>query len=178
MAGPLSIKSQSARISDAIRRNIDTVTKLEEDFLQSRSVTERLADTIGSFTGSLRFVALHAAVYSVWIAINLGALPFIPRFDPYPFLLLSVVVSIEAIFLSTFVLMKQNRMSRREELRAHLDLQINLLSEREMTLVLQMLQGISERLGMPAATEQVQELSEVTPVDALGQALREKLPEE
>jgi uncharacterized membrane protein len=83
-----------------------------------------------------------ALLYGGWILVNSGLVPGLPRFDPFPFVLLAVASSVEAIFLSTFVLMKQNRMSGREDLRAHLDLQINLLSEREMTLVLQMLQRI------------------------------------
>ena len=88
------------------------------------------------------------------------------------------MVSCEAIFLSTFVLMKQNRMSKREDLRAHLDLQVNLLSEREMTLVLQLLQRISTRLGVRLSGEEIDELSEETSVEALATELRESLPEE
>jgi uncharacterized membrane protein len=88
------------------------------------------------------------------------------------------MVSCEAIFLSTFVLMKQNRMSKREDLRAHLDLQINLLSEREMTLVLQLLQRISTRLGVRLSGEEIDELSEETSVEALATELRDILPEE
>ena len=96
----------------------------------------------------------------------------------HPFLLLSVVVSLEAIFLSTFVLIKQNRMSKRSEQRAHIDLQINLLAEREMTLVLQILQGISASLGVNAPKEQIEEFVEETSVEAVAEELREKLPEE
>jgi uncharacterized membrane protein len=88
------------------------------------------------------------------------------------------VVSLEAIFLSTFVLVKQNRMSKRADQRAHLDLQINLLAEREMTLMLRMLQRISTRLGVRAPEEQIEELAEETSVSALAQELREKLPED
>ena len=93
-------------------------------------------------------------------------------------MLLAMMVSLEAIFLSTFVLMKQNRMSRREDLRAHLDLQINLLAEREMTLVLQMLQKISTRLGIQTPGDEIEELSEETPVEALASELQQKLQEE
>lgn len=115
--------------------------------------------------------------YGLWITVNLGWLPG-PRFDPFPFMLLSTVLSLEAIFLSTFVLIKQNRMSRREDLRGHLDLQINLLAEREMTMVLQMLQQISARLGIRIAGEELRELTEETPVDALASELLDKLPEQ
>src|SRR5215472_8867438 len=99
-------------------------------------------------------------------------------FDPWPFLLLGVVVSLEAIFLSTFVLIKQNRMSKRSDQRAHLDLQINLLAEREMTLMLQMLETISARLGINAPKEEIEEFVSETSVEAVAEELRAKLPEE
>jgi uncharacterized membrane protein len=173
-----NIRTQSEAVSKAIRRNIESVVKLEEGFLRNRTLADRIADTIGSFSGSLTFVVLHAIVYGAWIVVNLGIIPGFRKFDPFPFLLLSMVVSIEAIFLSTFVLMKQNRMSRREDLRAHLDLQINLLSEREMTLVLQMLHRISTRLGVRLSSDEIEELSEMTSVEELASELQEKLPDE
>lgn len=151
---------------------------MEEGFLRSRTWADRLADTIGGFSGSLRFVALHIIFYGAWILGNLGWIPWIRKFDPFPFLLLGMIVSLEAIFLSAFVLMKQNRMSRREDLRAHLDLQINLLAEREMTLVLQMLQRISTRLGIRTPGDEIEELTEETPVEALANELQQKLQEE
>jgi len=165
-------------VSSAIRHNIEAVAKLEAAFLEQRSRTDRVADAIGSFTGSLKFVMVHALVYGFWIAVNTGLVPGFHRFDPFPFLLLSMLVSLEAIFLSTFLLMKQNRMSRREDLRAHLDLQINLLAEKEMTMVLQMLQRISTRLGIRLAGADIEELSEETSLEVLASELREKLPEE
>ena len=165
-------------VSSAIRRNVAAVAKLEAAFLEERSRTDRIADAIGSFTGSLKFVAVHFLIYGLWIAVNTGLLPGFYRFDPYPFLLLSMLVSLEAIFLSTFLLMKQNRMSRREDLRAHLDLQVNLLAEKEMTMMLQMLQRISTRLGIRLAGTEVEELIEETSLEVLASELREKLPEE
>jgi uncharacterized membrane protein len=117
-------------------------------------------------------------LYGSWILINTVKRGWLPRFDPFPFLLLSVVVSLEAIFLSTFVLIKQNRMSKRSGQRGRLDLQINLLAEREMTLVLQMLHTISARLGINAPKEQIEEFVEETSVEAVAEELRTKLPEE
>lgn len=161
--------------ASAIRRNILAVKKMEEAFEQRRTFTDRVVDTIGGFSGSLKFVVLHALFFSGWIGWNVYSRG---KFDPFPFLLLSLCVNLEAIFLSTFVLLKQNRMSKREDLRAHLDLQINLLSEREMTLVLQLLQRISTRLGVRLSTEEIEELTEETSVEALASELREHLPEE
>ena len=160
----------------AIRANIEAVRNLEEEFSRKRSRAERVADAIGGFTGSLKFVALHAAIFAAWIVWN--TLPGVPKFDPFPFMLLGLVVSVEAIFLATFVLMKQNRMSKRDDLRAHLDLQINLLSEREMTLVLQLLQRISTRLGVRLSTQEIEELTEETSVEELASQVRENLPKE
>jgi uncharacterized membrane protein len=161
----------------AIGRNIDAVVKLQEDFDKRRSLRDWTADAVGGFTGTIQFVIVHAILFGAWVAINLGWIPGIPKFDPFPFLLLSVVVSLEAVFLATFVLMKQNRMSRREELRAHLDLQVNLLAEREMSLMLQMLQRISKRLRVELSNEQIEELTKETSVEALASELQNKLPE-
>jgi uncharacterized membrane protein len=172
------IENQAGAACGTIRRNIDTIAKLEESFDRGRTWHERIADAIGGFSGSLSFIVLHAMVYGLWIVINLGWIRGIPRFDPYPFMLLNVVVSLEAIFLSTFVLIKQNRMSQRADHRDHLDLQINLLAEREMTVVLQMLQHISTRLGVRLSGDEVEELSEETSVEALASELQQKLPRE
>jgi uncharacterized membrane protein len=162
----------------AIRRNIEAVAKLEENFVQNRSLADKMADWIGGFSGSVTFVLLHVVVYGFWILINLKLIPGVRVFDPYPFLLLSVVVSIEAIFLSTFVLMKQNRMSRRADQRNHLDLQINLLAEREMTMVLQLLRRISAQLGVRVSGAHFEELSTETSVADLAQQISEVLPDE
>ncbi len=172
----INLQTRADETCSAIRRNIEAVAKLEQNFQRSRSFADRVADAIGGFTGSLRFVIFHAVFYALWILINLGYIPGIPAFDKYPFLLLSMVVSLEAIFLSTFVLMKQNRDSQRADQRALLDLQINLLSEKEMTLVLQMLQRISTRLGVRLSGEEIEELSEETSVEALASELQQKFP--
>lgn len=165
---------------EPIRQNIDTVAKLEEQFLQQRTVGDRVADAIAGFTGSVACVLLHAVFFAVYILWNLGRLPGMRPFDPYPFLLLSMIVSLEAIFLSTFVLMKQNRMSRRSDQRAHLDLQINMLTEREITLVLQMLQLLAGRLGLGEELNQkeLEQFTANTCVEAVASELQEKLPGE
>ena len=160
-----------------MRRNIEAVARLQENLDRNRTLGDWVADEVGAFSGSIQFVIVHALFFGAWIVINLGWIPGIPKFDPFPFLLLSAAVSLEAIFLSTFVLMKQNRMSRREELRAHLDLQINILAEREMTLVLQLLQRISTRLGVRLSTTEIEELTEETSVEELAKELEEKLPD-
>jgi uncharacterized membrane protein len=128
----------------------------------------------------MTFVLLHVVIYSLWILINLKILPVVPPFDPFPFMLLSMAVSLEAIFLSTFVLMKQNRMSKRADSRAHLDLQINLLAEKEMTMVLQMLRLIGERVGVKDRRLDLElaQLSVETPVEVLADEIEEHLQNE
>src|SRR5436190_23683895 len=117
-------------VAKVIRENIETNARMEEEFKRKRTLSDRIADTIGDFSGTMKFVVVHAIVFAVWIGLNLEMVPEIRPWDKYPFMLLGLSVSLEAIFLSTFVLIKQSRMSRRADERAHLDLQINLLSER------------------------------------------------
>jgi uncharacterized membrane protein len=177
LAQPSKKSSSLDPACNAIKENIDAIVRLEESFVQRRRLPERIADLIGNFAGSFVFVVLHVVFYGVWILINLGLIPPLARFDPFPFMLLNVLVSLEAIFLATFVLIKQNRMSKRADQRAHLDLQINLLAEREMTLMLQMLQRICTRLGVRMQDQEIEDLAAETSVEALAQQLQEKLPE-
>jgi uncharacterized membrane protein len=164
----------------AIRENIELISRLEEKYLTDRTFGERMSDIVGSFCGSVTFVVLHFAVYGSWVLLNLGLLPALPIFDAPPFTLLSTLVSLEAIFLATFVLMKQNRMSKRADSRAHLDLQINLLAEKEMTIVLKMLRLIGSKVGVnaPLLDREMAELSLETPVEVLAGEIAESLPKD
>ena len=112
----------------------------------------RLADAITRFTGSMRFVYLHVALFGAWIIVNLGLVPGIPKFDP-SFVILAMAASVEAIFLSTFILISQNRMTAAGEKRAELDLQINLLAEHEVTKLVAMIAAIADRLGVETEVE-------------------------
>jgi uncharacterized membrane protein len=90
---------------------------------------DRASDRITAFAGSLRFVYIHAAWFAVWIAVNVGALGAARKFDPFPFGLLTMIVSLEAIFLATFVMVTQNRQGRRADVRSDIDFETNLRSE-------------------------------------------------
>lgn len=162
-----------------VREHIDLIYRLEQESLARRSLFEVVADSVGNFLGSIWFLFLHTTIFTVYFLINLGKLPWLPVFDPYPFALLSVCTSIEALFLSTFVLMKQNRMGRRADSRAHLGLQINLLTEKEITLVLQMLRVVGEHLGVEHKFKpgELEGLAEVTQVEHVATELDEKMPE-
>lgn len=100
----------------------------------------------------MRFVYLHVLLVGLWVLINLGAVPGVPRFDP-TFVILATWASVEAIFLSTFVLISQNRASAAAERRANLDLQISLLAEREITRVMRLTSAIADHLGVSIASD-------------------------
>lgn len=122
-----------------IVKNIEAIARIEQQAWRSRTIAERMGDAIGGFAGSMSLVFLHVAWFVIWIVVNARLIPGMPAFDPYSYLLLSMVVSLEAVLLSTFVLIKQNRMSRQADHRPQLDLQINLLAESEATKNLQLL---------------------------------------
>ena len=132
-----------------VDRNIRALLqrRVRED--KERRFSEKTADKVTGFTGSMFFVYLHLTIFGLWIAINLGWLGFlrVPKFDP-TFVVLAMVASVEAIFLSTFVLITQNRMAAEAEKRAELDLQVSLLAEHEITRLIQLVTAIGERLGI------------------------------
>ena len=173
------MSQRSLSAPHAAQENINAIARLESEFLERRTHSERAADAIAGFAGSVTFVVLHFVWFAVWITINTGHVPGIKPFDPYPFILLSLAVSCEGVLLSTFVLMKQNRMMLRADQRAHLDLQVNLLAEKEITKMLQMQRQVCEKLGCIEAAEEPEtvELSQITAVDDLAHQLEEKLPD-
>jgi len=134
--------------SHGLADNVRTIAKLERDALLRRSAAERIGDRVASVAGSATFAILHIGWFAGWILVNVGVVPGVPVFDPYPFNFLTLVVSLEAIFLSIFVLISQNRLTRQADRRAHLDLQINLLAEQEATMTLRLLQRICRHLGL------------------------------
>lgn len=133
----------------------DNIARLSEQ--RRREAAEaRLTDRIGRFAGSMRFVYLHLAFYGGWIAANAGLVPSVPRWDP-SFVILAMMASVEAIFLSTFILISQNRMAAAADKRADLDLHINLLTEHELTKLAQLVDKIAARLELPAGDADFQE---------------------
>jgi uncharacterized membrane protein len=157
-------------------QNIEQIIRLEEEDEKRIAPTERIAETIGSFAGTIQFIVLQLAFVIAWILANTGLLGGTKDFDPYPFSLLSTLLSLEAVLLTAFVLIRQNRMSMRADHRSHLDLQINLLSEQEVTKVLQVLQRITRHLGIKDAIDrETQEFAQETEVDNLQRDLKATL---
>ena len=134
-------------LSKVIERNIRTIIHLRTKAEHERNLQDRIADGITSFSGRMIFAYVHIVWFVVWILLNTGWFGLKP-FDPFPYGLLTMIVSLEAIFLSTFVLISQNRLAKESERRADLDLHIGLLTEHELTRVLQMLDAIQEKLDI------------------------------
>lgn len=131
-----------------MRKNIAAVMQAQREVSEARTRQGRIADAITSFSGSMAFVYIHAVWFGLWILLNVRLIhvPHLSEFDPFPFGLLTLIVSLEAIFLSTFVLISQNRLAQASERRAELDLQVNLLAEQKATKVLEMLDEMTRQL--------------------------------
>ena len=142
-----SVPGQFSRV---LAGNIDGLVAARREEERRRTTQQRLSDTVTRFTGSLQFVYLHAGLFGCWIVWNLGWIPGLPPFDP-SFVVLAMTASVEAIFLSTFVLISQNRMQAQAEKRAQLDLQISLLAEHEITQLMMLLDGVARHLGLTHA---------------------------
>jgi uncharacterized membrane protein len=146
-------------LSPVLERNIRALQLRRQQEEEEAFVEERVAEAITRFTGSMRFVYLHFAFFGFWIVANLGWVPGVPAWDP-SFVVLAMFASVEAIFLSTFVLISQNRMAAAADKRADLDLQISLLAEHEVTRLATLVSGIAERMGVK--TEADDDLEEIT----------------
>ncbi len=129
-----------------VERNIHALLSRQQQEDAQRGVQDKIADAITKFTGSMTFVFLHLLLFGGWVVVNLGWTP-LPKFDP-TFVVLAMFASVEAIFLSTFVLITQNRMAALADKRANLDLQISLLAEHEITRILKLVRMIAERDGV------------------------------
>lgn len=135
-------------LTGVIHRNLRALVEERRKLDARKSRQLRVADAITRFTGSMPFVYLHLLLFGGWLLINTGVLPIMKPFDPFPFVMLAMWASVEAIFLSTFVLISQNRQAELADKRADLDLQVNLLAEHEITRLIHMVDGIAARLGV------------------------------
>lgn len=150
----------NSSLATVLEQNIEAIESYRHKAEEGKGLEDRVADWITHVSGSLMFVWIHMAWFALWVALNLGILGIRP-FDPYPFGMLTTVVSLEAIFLSTFVLVSQNRQSELADRRSDLDLQVNLLAEYEMTRVLTLVDAIAKRLDISdCSDEELKELKE------------------
>jgi len=163
----MSEGTESAR-GEVLSENIRALIEARARFDRNKTSEQRIADAITGFAGSMPFVYLHAVLFGGWLLVNSGVIPVIEPFDPFPFVMLAMIASVEAIFLSTFVLVSQNRMQALADRRADLNLQINLLAEREATTTLCLVRDIAVRIGVRQSDPQIDELTRVVkPQDVL-----------
>lgn len=161
--------------TDPTLHNIRAIADLERQAIHHRSRMERLTDAVTEATGSPTFIAAHVIWFGLWIFLNRR-----PAFDAYPFSLLNLLVSLEAIFLTSVVLMTQNRMTKQADRRAHLDLQVNLLAEQELTTILQLLHGLCQKAGTEVRVNdaRVEQLLKETDVTKLAVTLEKELSDQ
>jgi uncharacterized membrane protein len=157
-SGPTYPPPSPHSLSPVLERNIRALQLRRQRDEEKAPAEERVADAITRFTGSMPFVYIHLAAFGFWIVANLGWVPGVPRWDE-SFVVLAMIASVEAIFLSTFVLISQNRMQAAADKRADLDLQISLLAEHEVTKLAALVSDIAKRLGVE--TEVDDELREI-----------------
>ena len=160
----------------AVHRNVAQIAKLEEEQIHGRGLSQRIAGAVTRAAGTSTFALAHLIWFAGWIAINTGWVRRLRAFDPFPFNLLTMVVSLEAIFLSIWILISQNDMARQSDRRAHLDLQVNLLAEQESTQTLRLVREIAERLGVSTTTAD-DTLEGETDLEHLASTMDEMLPE-
>jgi uncharacterized membrane protein len=152
--------------------NIEAVVRLEEEEERRSTLLDRISHGVGSFVGSVSFVSLQLTFILMWVV---GHSTSLTTFDPFPYPLLSLILSAQAVVLSSFVLIKQNRTETIANRRNHLDLQINLLAEKEITKVLRLIHALNQHLNVPGhELEKDAKLLEETAVDDLAEQLKEK----
>jgi uncharacterized membrane protein len=168
------------QVPNHVQEHIDTIAKHEQEFLARRSPAERLGDITASIVGNLGFVAAHLLLFVFWILGNTVHLPQIPHFDPIPFSLLGTVVAMEAILLSSLILMRQARLARRADEREHLMLQILLLTEKEVTALISMNQQIASKVGLSKMqnSKEIEALGQNTSIDEVAQDIQRSLSED
>ena len=176
-SGHTSTAAAGEPTSVSSKRNIRAICSMERTELNERPLSVRVSDAITRFAGTTTCLAIHVLWFGGWILWNGSLLP-LPPFDPFPFSFMTLVVSLEAIFLSLFIMMSQSRMQRLADERSHLDLQINLLAENETTKMLGMLRSLCAHFDLPEATdEDIPDLELRTDPEALLGAIKRSLPE-
>jgi uncharacterized membrane protein len=175
-----STRHEDARAGqgNVARENITAIARLEHRAKGERSPWARMGDRIAGAAAGGWFLAVNIALFAAWLAINTGLVPGIAPFDPFPFTLLTLIVALETIVLTLFVLGSQKRLTEEADQRAHLDLQVSLLAEQEMTMMLRMLREVCEHHGLKEtiSSPKFQELVKLTDVTRLAEQLATHLP--
>ncbi len=168
---------QPQGLNSALERNIAALRERRDREESNAKLQDKIAGAVTTFTGSMVFVYVHLAILIAWVGANIGLLPSAPRFDP-TFVILATAASVEAIFLSTFVLISQNRAAQAADRRADLDLQINLLAEHEVTRLITLTAAIAGKLGVAAGeASDLDELKRDVAPEAVLDSLKPGSPE-
>ena len=170
-------ETPSSSIGDAmegmpshVAKNIADIARLEDRVRRQMSASDRFADIVTRFTGSILFVALHVAWFGVWIVLSLAG---VMTFDNFPFSLLTMIVSLEAIFLSAFVLISENRQASQSDRRAKVDLHVNMIAEQEITKLVSLVAEMHEFLGLHKDDPELEQMLRDTHVGHLANAVDE-----
>ena len=176
MSQPAESNAKNHSLQHRIQQNSEIIQSLKARQDEKRTWAEKIADTMTDIFGSMGFLAVNIVWFAIWIIINLNLIPGIPAFDPFPFGLLTMVVSLEAIILAIFVLISQNRSSKIAELREEVDLQVDMLSERELTKLMQVVCTIAEKIGVDVkADEELKNMLEPAPMSKIEHALERQV---
>lgn len=168
---------KNSALAHIVERNIEAIDQYRREAEDARTFRDRIADGVTRFAGSIPFIYFHVLWFGVWVLANLEIGGF-PAFDPFPFGLLTTIVSLEAIFLSTFVLVSQNRQAEISERRAELDLQFDLLAEYEVTRILKLVDAIAKKMDLEESDkEEIKELKRDVKPEAVLQELESKVEE-
>jgi uncharacterized membrane protein len=162
-----------AGMASVVQRNVGAMAQEARRQASQAGWQQKIAETITRFAGSMTFVYLHLIAFGIWILGNLTLLPYVRPWDP-TFVMLGMIASVEAIFLSTFILISQNAMSAAADRRAELDLQVNLLAEHEVTKLIELVSAIADKLGVatPAAAAVEEAKQDIKPEVVLRQIER------
>jgi uncharacterized membrane protein len=163
-------------IQHKLHANQEMIKSLKTQQDEKRSLSDKIADVLTAVFGSMGFLILNIVWFVVWISLNLGLIPNIEPFDPFPFGLLTMIVSLEAIALAIIVLISQNRSAKIADLREEVDLQVDMMTEREITKLLRLVAAIVAKQGIDITEDKdLQAMLEPTPVDKIEQALEKQV---
>jgi uncharacterized membrane protein len=172
---PETRSEPTGQIGGKAARNIESILSLEQEDREDLSPLHRISHGVGWFVGTVYFILIQCAGVLIWMLLNAGPLRLAKPFDPYPFSLLSVVLSMEAVLLTSFVLIRQSAIDLQSERRNHLDLQINMLAEDKVTTVLNQLRGVAGKLDVDLSDHrQSEEQAKQTPVESIAKNLRSR----
>ena len=162
-------------VSQKMRHRRRAIRGFAAEMAKRRTLGQKFADWLTRFFGSISFVVFNLVLFSGWVLWNVGLIPGLESFDPFPFGFLTMIVSLEAIFLAVFVLISQNRESQINDLREEVDLQINLIAEEEITKILALTSKLYDHLGVPVEDPELQSMMKPLNTKEIEERIREQL---